>query len=44
MSKVARIRLIAETTWTRNFDQLGLSPIEALNRHRVQACQRQSHC
>ncbi|TCN91238.1 HD domain-containing phosphohydrolase [Vibrio crassostreae] len=31
--KVARIRLIAETTWTRNFDdQLGLSPIEALNR------------
>lgn len=31
--KVARIRSIAETTWTRNFDdQLGLSPIEALNR------------
>ncbi|UPR48749.1 transporter substrate-binding domain-containing protein [Vibrio cyclitrophicus] len=31
--KVARIRLIAETTWMRNFDdQLGLSPIEALNR------------
>ncbi|WP_299690983.1 HD domain-containing phosphohydrolase [uncultured Vibrio sp.] len=29
--KVARIRSIAETTWTRNFDdQLGLSPIEAL--------------
>ena len=31
--KVARIRSIAETTWTRNFDdQLGLSPIEAMNR------------
>ncbi|MFA0556895.1 MULTISPECIES: HD domain-containing phosphohydrolase [unclassified Vibrio] len=31
--KVARIHAIAETTWTRNFDdQLGLSPIEALNR------------
>lgn len=31
--KVARIRSIAETTWMRNFDdQLGLSPIEALNR------------
>ena len=31
--KVTRIRSIAETTWTRNFDdQLGLSPIEALNR------------
>ncbi|MEZ9002399.1 HD domain-containing phosphohydrolase [Vibrio splendidus] len=31
--KIARIRSIAETTWMRNFDdQLGLSPIEALNR------------
>lgn len=31
--KVARIRSIAETTWTRNFDdQLGLSPIETMNR------------
>lgn len=31
--KVARIHSIAETTWTRNFDdQLGLSPIEAMNR------------
>ncbi|ARP38366.1 HD domain-containing phosphohydrolase [Vibrio syngnathi] len=31
--KVARIRSIAGTTWMRNFDdQLGLSPIEALNR------------
>ncbi|WP_215406985.1 HD domain-containing phosphohydrolase [Vibrio gigantis] len=31
--KVTRIRSIAETTWTRNFDdQLGLSPIEAMNR------------
>ncbi len=29
----ARIRSNAETTWTRNFDdQLGLSPIEAMNR------------
>ncbi|MEZ8607056.1 HD domain-containing phosphohydrolase [Vibrio sp. 10N.239.311.G01] len=31
--KVTRIRSIAETTWTRHFDdQLGLSPIEAMNR------------
>lgn len=31
--KVARIRSIAEITWTRNFDdQLGLSPIEAISR------------
>ncbi|MGF1884292.1 HD domain-containing phosphohydrolase [Vibrio splendidus] len=34
--KVARIRSIAETTWIRNFDdQLGLSPIEALNREPI---------
>ncbi|MFS1895084.1 HD domain-containing phosphohydrolase [Vibrio lentus] len=31
--KVTRIRAIAETTWTRNFDdQLGLSPIEEMNK------------
>ncbi|TVU75066.1 transporter substrate-binding domain-containing protein [Vibrio tasmaniensis] len=34
--KVARIRSIAETTWIRNFDdQLGLSPVEALNREPI---------